>query len=35
MQIHDVRIKWAPRHIRIEGNEAADKLVDLGAMKED
>ena len=35
MQIHDVRIKWAPGHTGIEGNEAADKLADLGAMKED
>ena len=35
MQIHNVRIKWAPRHIRIKGNKAVDKLVDLSAMKED
>ena len=35
MQTHDVRVQWAPGHTGIEGNEAADKLADLGAMKED
>ena len=35
MQTHDVRVRWAPGHTGIEGNEAADKLADLGAMKED
>ena len=31
MQTHDIRIRWAPGHMGIEGNEAADKLADLGA----
>ena len=35
MQTHDVRVRWAPGHTGIEGNEAADKLADLGAMTED
>jgi ribonuclease HI len=30
MQTHDIRIRWAPGHTGIEGNEAADKLADLG-----
>jgi ribonuclease HI len=35
MQTHDVRVRWAPGHTGIEGNEAADKLADLGARKDD
>ena len=31
MQTHDVKIRWAPGHTGIEGNEAADRLADLGA----
>jgi hypothetical protein len=31
MQIYDVRVRWAPSHTGIEGNEAADKLANLGA----
>ena len=31
MQTHNVSVKWAPGHTGIEGNEAADKLADLGA----
>jgi ribonuclease HI len=31
MQTHNIRTKWAPGHTGIEGNEAADKLADLGA----
>ncbi len=31
MQSHDVRVRWAPGHTGIKGNEAADKLADLGA----
>ena len=31
----DVRVRWAPGHTGIEGNEAADKLADLGARQED
>jgi hypothetical protein len=34
MQTHDVKIWWAPGHIGIKGNEATDKLADLGALKE-
>jgi RNase H len=34
MQTHDVRVRWAPGHTGIEGNEAADKLADLGARKD-
>ena len=30
-----VSIKWSPGHTGIEGNEAADKLADLGALKSD
>jgi ribonuclease HI len=33
MQIHDVRIRWSPGHTGIEGNEAADRLADLGALQ--
>ena len=31
IQTHDIRICWAPGHTGIKGNEAADKLADLGA----
>ena len=31
MQIYDVGVRWAPSHTGIEGNEAADKLANLGA----
>ena len=31
MQSYDVRVRWALGHTGIEGNEAADKLADLGA----
>jgi hypothetical protein len=34
MYTHDIRIKWAPGHTGIEGNEAADKLADLGACQQ-
>jgi hypothetical protein len=29
METHDVSIKWAPGHLGIEGNEAADRLANL------
>lgn len=29
MQVFDIRICWSPRHTRIEGNEAANRLADL------
>jgi hypothetical protein len=31
MQVFDIRTRWSPRHTGIEGNEAADRLADLGA----
>ena len=34
MQTHDVKIRWAPGHTGIEGNEAADRLADLGAQQD-
>jgi hypothetical protein len=33
METHDVRIRWAFKHIGIEGNEAADELANLGAIE--
>jgi ribonuclease HI len=33
MQAYDIKIRWAPRHTGIEGNEAADKLAGLGAQQ--
>jgi hypothetical protein len=30
MQVFDVRIRWSPGHTGIEGNEAANRLADLG-----
>jgi len=35
MQSHYVQVRWAPGHTGIEGNEAADKLADLGAAQEE
>jgi len=34
MQTHNIKVKWAPGHTGIEGNEAADKLADLGASQQ-
>jgi hypothetical protein len=34
MQAHKVKIRWAPGHTGIDGNEAADKLVGLGAIQQ-
>jgi ribonuclease HI len=31
METHDITIKWASRHLDIEGNEAADRLANLEA----
>lgn len=31
MQCFDIGIRWSPGHTGIQGNEAADKLADLGA----
>ena len=33
METHDVSIKWAPGHLGIEGNEAADRLANLEAQR--
>lgn len=32
METHMVQVKWSPGHTGIEGNEAADKLADSGAL---
>lgn len=32
MEIHDIRTKWSPGHTDIEGNEAADKQANDGAL---
>lgn len=32
MQSFDVHIRWSPGHMRIEGNEEADRLADIGAL---
>lgn len=34
MDTYDIRVRWAPGHTGIEGNEAADKLADLGAIQQ-
>jgi ribonuclease HI len=31
MQTRDIRIKWSPGHMDIEGNEEADALADIAA----
>jgi ribonuclease HI len=31
MKKHNVRLRWAPGHMEIEGNEAADLLADEGS----
>jgi ribonuclease HI len=33
MEAHNINIQWAPSHMRIEGNELADKLADTGALQ--
>ncbi|KAJ8111137.1 hypothetical protein OPT61_g6197 [Boeremia exigua] len=33
METHDVSIKWAPGHLGIEGNKAADRLANLEAKR--
>ena len=35
MQLYDIQVRWAPGYTGIEGNEAADKLADLGAATEE
>lgn len=35
MDMHDVWVKWAPGHMGIEGNEAADKEADKRAIEAD
>ncbi|KAA8574661.1 hypothetical protein EYC84_003911 [Monilinia fructicola] len=32
MQQLDIRVKWSPGHMEIEGNEEADRLANAGAI---
>lgn len=33
MDTHNIGVRWSPGHTGIEGNEAADKLADIGAFQ--